>query len=678
MKQKILLLLCAVLCLRNLQLVAQNKSITKLEKITLKDFAPISPVIDSNANAVVLVDIGSTDFEGNSKGHFTMVFKHTKRILLRNKNAFDEATIKAVIYIGADFTQEEKFEEFEATTYNLENGQVVETKLDKADVFSEKLNKVTTSRKFTFPNIKEGSIIEYHYAIKSPFIWFGKRLRSWYFQGNNPVLWSQYKVVIPPMYKYYSIKQGFLPYTIDSSQAIFKVYSIIEPNGIESSEYYSFRGNAFSNLWAIKDVPAFKKENYTSSSKNYISKIDFQLHSIQYTEQSPLVRILKSWNETIGDLMKTPDYSTALSVNGNNWFNDDLKKISGDKVDYEAAKNIYNYVRDNFSVTDNSTSVDYLSEPLKKIYQAKKGTVVDINLLLTAMLIHQGFKASPVILSTRGNGFVTESSAILDQYNYLITRVKIDTTYYLLDAAESKMGFGKIPAKCYNGSGRLVETLPVLIPLKTDDLSENKSCVVFVTNTDKGGLEGSLATDLGYFESMDFRDKVGNKNPADYTKDVQKEYSSDILISNLTIDSLKIYEEPITLKYDMAFNLRDEDIIYFNPIFGDALRANPFEAAERFYPVEMQYKLNETYNLNMEVPRGYKIDEMPKSTRVKLNDGEGMFEYITSVNDGIIQLRTKLVLNKANFAPDDYETLRNFYGFIVKKQAEQIVFKKIK
>jgi uncharacterized protein YfkK (UPF0435 family) len=35
-------------------------------------------------------------------------------------------------------------------------------------------------------------------------------------------------------------------------------------------------------------------------------------------------------------------------------------------------------------------------------------------------------------------------------------------------------------------------------------------------------------------------------------------------------------------------------------------------------------------------------------------------------------------MNKANFNSEDYETLRDFYGFIVQKQSEQIVFKKIK
>jgi hypothetical protein len=79
----------------------------------------------------------------------------------------------------------------------------------------------------------------------------------------------------------------------------------------------------------------------------------------------------------------------------------------------------------------------------------------------------------------------------------------------------------------------------------------------------------------------------------------------------------------------------------------------------------------------MEIPKGYKVDEIPKSTRVKLNENDGMFEYLVSASNGRIQLRSKLAMNKATFAPDDYETLREFFGHIVKKHAEQIVFKKI-
>ncbi|HEX3023622.1 MAG TPA: hypothetical protein VHP12_00300 [Chitinophagaceae bacterium] len=101
-------------------------------------------------------------------------------------------------------------------------------------------------------------------------------------------------------------------------------------------------------------------------------------------------------------------------------------------------------------------------------------------------------------------------------------------------------------------------------------------------------------------------------------------------------------------------------------------------AAQRFYPVEMPFTQNQTYTLIMEIPKGYVVDELPKSTRLTLNGEDGMFEYIILKDAENIQMRVSLKINKANFTNEDYETLRDFYAFIFKKQSEQIVFKKVK
>jgi hypothetical protein len=78
----------------------------------------------------------------------------------------------------------------------------------------------------------------------------------------------------------------------------------------------------------------------------------------------------------------------------------------------------------------------------------------------------------------------------------------------------------------------------------------------------------------------------------------------------------------------------------------------------------------------MEIAKGYIVDELPKSARVKFNGEDGVFEYIIGKTETTVQLKCTLKLNKANFLPKDYQTLRDFYSFVVKKEAEQIVFKK--
>jgi uncharacterized protein YfkK (UPF0435 family) len=92
----------------------------------------------------------------------------------------------------------------------------------------------------------------------------------------------------------------------------------------------------------------------------------------------------------------------------------------------------------------------------------------------------------------------------------------------------------------------------------------------------------------------------------------------------------------------------------------------------------MPYVSDDVYVLNMEIPKGYVVDELPKSTRIMLNENEGMFEYLISKSEESVQMRCRLQISRANFTNEDYQTLRDFYAFVVKKQSEQIVFKKKK
>jgi len=654
-------------------LIAQVKPIGKLDKITAKDFSVQSPVVDANANAVVLADIGSTDFEGNNNGDFTLVFKEHKRILLKSRNAFDDATIKIPIYLGASTVEEEKLDEIETTTYNLENGVIVETKLDKASIFKEKYNKVSTIRKFTFPNIKEGSIIEYKYTIKSPYYWY---LRGWNFQGKYPVLWSQYQVIIPPMFTYLPMQQGFLKYTIDSSKLLFKSYTILDntSNAFSRSDVYSISGDARFSLWAIKDVPAFKEEGYVSSYKNYFSRISFQPISIKYSETN-IRRLMKDWFSTVDDMMKDPDFGLPISEN-NTWMNDDFKQAIGSSIDKQAVEKIFNHIRDQYKCIDHDAL--WMSQPLKKTFQTKTGNVADINLLLVAALKHFGFNSCPVILSTRDNGKVNSSMPLLNEYNYVLAKVTINDESYLLDASHNRLGFGKLVTDCYNGDARIIDKMPTIISLSADSLKESRKINLFISTNEKGEIIGTCSKQTGYIESLDIRDNFATQKMDAFVKSIQKSYSTDIQVSNVVVDSLQQLDQPVAVTYDLKFNFNDENLIYFNPLLNEAITKNPFAAAERLYPVEMEYKENMTYTFNMEVPKGYVVDELPKSTRVKLNENEGMFEYIISQNGEYIQMRTRLILEKATFYPEDYQTLRDFYAFIVKKNAEQIVFKKAK
>jgi len=644
----------------------------KFGDVTPADFKPTVYSIDSNAGAVVLADIGETKFEGGNNGDILLIFDHIKRIRLLNKNSFDEATIQLFLY--ASDNQEERLEGLEATTYNLEGGNVVATKLDKASLFKDKYDKNHTVRKFTFPNIKEGSIIEFKYTLKSPFYF---NLQPWEFQGKLPRLWSEYTVTIPnSIFEYVMMEHGYLPYFIDTSTFSKQTYNILDPgDASSSSRVIPLSSNTITTRWAVKDVPPVKEEGYVTTMDNYTKRIEFQLRRIKYTE-TDIVDFMGDWNKFVERLMKRDDFGVPLTDN-NGWLTDEVKKVTaGAATDLEKAHKWYSYVRDNFTST--SDIGKYTTKSLKKIFQDKNGSVGDINILLICGLKNIGLNAAPALVSTRDNGEASEIYPLISQYNYVICNVKINDVNYTLDATNKMAGFGKLDEQLYNGSARLIAELPSVIPLIADSLKESKVTTVFMMNDENGkGLSASFTSRLGEHEGMDFRRRMKKKSTEDFFKDVKKSLSFETNITEPSLDSLTIPDEPVSIKYNFTFSPNDEDILYLTPMFTEAYKENPFKAAERLYPVEMPYCTDETYILNMEIPKGYKVEEMPKSARVKLNENDGMFEYIIAQGNNRIQLRCRISIKKANFEPDDYQTLREFFGFIVKKQAEQIVLKKI-
>src|SRR5262249_396656 len=125
----------------------------KFGKVTPEDFKVDVSALDSSADAVVIADFGNTSFDGDNRGGITLQFKHSKRIQILKRAGFDAATISIPIYFNGNVA--EAINGLRAATYNLEGGQVVETKLDDKSIFSTKLSKHWMTKKFTFPALKE-------------------------------------------------------------------------------------------------------------------------------------------------------------------------------------------------------------------------------------------------------------------------------------------------------------------------------------------------------------------------------------------------------------------------------------------------------------------------------------------------------------------------------------------
>lgn len=647
----------------------QARQYTQFGKVNLTEFDIQSTTSDTSTPAIVLSDVGVSEFEGNGNGNFTLVFKHHKRILIKNRLGFDAATIFIALYNGENSSSTEKLEDFEAYTYTRENGRISETKGKKDAVIQEKVNRERVLRKFTFPNIKEGCIIEFRYKVKSPFY---NRLRSWNFQSEYPTLWSEYKVVIPPLFDYISSTYGYLDYTVNELSYVPKTYTIRDPiSKMQDNNVFTVSGEALVNVWAVKDAPPFLAEPFVYSNLNHIKRIQFQLKSINYSATST-TKVIKDWSETAKDLLKDPDFGAQLEED-NNWMNEIVGKMNK-QGELEASRGIYEFIRDRFVCTDFDSK--WLSQSLKKTFETKTGTAADLNMLLVAMLRKAGLQSTPFIVSTRENGFVNQNYALPAQFNYTLCRVRINGQYYILDGAHKKLGFGDIPVYCYNGMGRIIDNTALPVVLSPDLLQENKYTNIKIANDDRS-MRATIEIVYGKIESFQLRNKITSGKEEEIVRQILTNTPSDFKLLSFSFDSLDQFEKPLQLHIEMNYTTDpDASVLYFNPILLNEWTKNPFISTQRNYSVELPYKFKEEYQIEIAIPKGYKIEEVPSSSKLNMNGNDIRYEYTTRKDSQSVAISNLINASRIIFQKTEYNALRTFFMNIVKKNGEQLVFKK--
>jgi hypothetical protein len=625
------------------------------------DFRISSPVVDSNTDAVILADVGSAALEGR-RGEVILRLTRLRRILIISQRGLEAS--KMSIGFSSEENGSGKLESLKAAVYNLENGVLKKTDLADKDIFLDHHTGSYIVEKFAFPDLKVGSIVEYTYSVLSSSI---ATLYPWDFQGGYPRLWSDYTVSIPDLYNYVFLVQGNNPLYFKSVDSAVKYFHYAEAS--LDTKIHTVR-------WVMKDVPAFREEPFTSTLDNYIAAVRFQL-SQRPRNTYARERVLDTWEIANNRLLSNEYFGAPIGV-ANHWLRSDLKQITeGCKNDLEKAKKIYEFVRDHFLVGSYGMFMDD-PDALKDVFKKKKGGVSEINLLLVAMLRESGLQADPVILGTRSNGVTNAKYPIYENFNYVVVRSQIDNKIFFLDATQPLLGFGKLPLECYNGHARVVTRNGFAVYLQTDSIQESKMTTVFVTNDEKDSMYAVFAITPGYYGSLGIRESLAKTGLPAYFKGINALNPLGTILQNTGIDSIRSYADPVTIHYEMRFSPGDGDFLYINPMFNEGLKQNPFKSSTRLYPVEMPYAKDEMYVLNMEVPNGYKIDELPKSARIDLTEGSGRYEYSIQSSGNNIQFVSKLVLKKTFFLPEDYQTLRNFFADIVKKQGEIIIFKKIK
>lgn len=640
------LLVCVFLCCPT-GVHAQKKKFGKVEnaELTMESYAS-----DTSAAAVILFDYGESKFTFNNE--IKVVFERHIRIKILKKSGYDWANMSVPYYVRN--SDKERVINIKGYTFNLVNGEEQKDKLDSKSVFEEQQSENWHSKKFSMPNVKVGSVLDITYTIQSDFIY---TLREWEFQHSIPTVWSEYQVEIPEYFDYKFLMQGYLAVS-DANRS--------QSNGanMQNNKYY----------WIMKDVPALKEEKYITTLNDYQSKIEFELEKVKWPGEVPKT-MTGNWEEITKDLLAADKFGVQL--NRNNFFKDDLAMLKAKhKEPKQQMEAIYSLIKNKMK-WDGKHEI-YAKNPIRKVYDTGSGSSAEINLLLTSMLLEAGFDAAPVLVSTRSHGRIrTALSPMLSKFNYVVTHVKIDGKEYLLDATDPLLPAGMLPVRCLNGEGRLIKKDDQRWVALAPEQIYSKLFNAKMTINSEGEIVGTGNESAGGYGGLSLRRTILEEGETKFMERVAKDVG-DFSIGKPKIDNLNDIDKSLNITYDIKANGSGQtnDIIYLNPMLGYGEEENPFKLNERVYPVDFATPIDETYICHITIPEGYEVEEAPKSIAVNLPENSGRFMYMVQQQGNVIQVMSKVSINKPVFYAPEYAHLKELYDHIVAKHAEQIVIKK--
>jgi len=672
MKINHLILLLTIFCCKI------NAQEFKLGKVSMVELEQKTHPKDSSAVAAILFKNGQTSFEFDQNEGFVVLTEVAMRIKIYKKEGYEWANQQVRFYIGSSTIKERVFFS-DAATYNLVAGKIEKTKLKTEGEFIENINTYWSRKKITLPNVKEGSVIEFKYTIRTNSIGM---LREFDFQTNIPIDHAEYKTFVPEYFVYNTKMKGFISpkKVVEVSMQSFTI------NSKERSSGSGWNGakTTFSQdkidyketktTYTINNVPAVKEEVFVNNIGNYTVSLAQELTMTQYPNEAPKL-YSTDWDAVVKTIYNYSDFGPELNKQG--YFENDLKAVvAGLSSPNEIIASVFNYVKAN--VKWNEYYGYSCDKGVKSAYKEKTGNVAEINLMLTAMLRSTGIKANPVLVSTRSNGISLFPNRTA--FNYVIAAVETPTGLILLDATNKYSTPNVLPFRDLNWFGRLIrkdgssETVDLMPKIASVDN------VLMMYDVDATGkITGKLKRQRTDHNAMSFRSEIANISEEDYLEKLENK-NAKIEIVDYSRMNEKDMKLPIVESCSFSgTNLCDfiGGKMYINPLLFFTKEHNPFKQETREYPIDYGFPFVEKYNITIDIPEGYVVETLPKSTQLNMENNIGGFKFIVNASGNKIQLMITHQINVSIVSSEYYSMLKDYYQGMITKETEKIVLKKV-
>ncbi|MCB0454561.1 MAG: hypothetical protein KDC62_04140 [Aequorivita sp.] len=336
------------------------------------------------------------------------------------------------------------------------------------------------------------------------------------------------------------------------------------------------------------------------------------------------------------------------------------------KTDEEKIKNIYYWIQDNIRyIAFEDGLAGFKPDECQNVFKKRYGDCKGMANLTKQMLIEAGFDARLTWLGTKHIAY-DYSTPSLSVDNHMICTVFYDGKKIFLDGTEKFNPFGEYAERIQgkqvmieNGESYILETVPVVAPEK------NKETHVFNAKINNNALEGNVsltysgesrASFLYVFNNL--RTEMKNEALEYYLKRADR----NMMVDNIETSDLENRDDQLSidfnLKQDNAVSSFDDEI-YINLDYNQEYGKWLFN--ERNTDYEFAHKEYLSSEINLELPEGYKITELPKGIDVNTKNYKIFVDF--ELTDNVLHYKKVFVMKDAVVKKSNFkewnETIKN-------------------
>lgn len=623
--------------------------------------------LDTAATAVVLYSKSQARYDLIAN-EFRLIYTYEVKIKVLKSDGVSHANIEIPFYSNErNSLMKENVSQIDASAYNLEDGKIVRTKMKRDLIFQERLNDKYMQVKFSIPAVRKGTVFEYKYQVYSDFYY---NINPWEAQEDIPVVSAQYEITIPEYFKFNLDMRG--SHFLNPKDEIVNLTFAVQFQGGQT-EMLNCNGRRLQ--FTGKQLPALRPDGYVWCTDDYLSGVRFELKGIDFPGA-----IYKSFTHTWKDidkmLMDDEDFGGLLKMR--NPYRDEMASLGLDKLSDQQEKiaAIYTFLKKRISWNKH---YGIYGNEVKKAIKNGTGNNAEINFVLMSMLRDAHIPCYPVVMSRKSMGILPLTHPSIQKLNTLIVGIAdTDSTFVFLDGSVDYGYLNTLPPVLMVDRARLLDDRGEGNWVDLSRLGKNqiRSSVNGVIHAD-GKISGSRTTSyLGqyasefrkrYYASKDSMEFINKLETEENIKVTQFQTRNIDLFSPKAIESF-IFEKQATV---------NGDLIYVNPMVFMHVSKCPFIQAERILPLEMPYPEQLVLAIQLTIPEGYTVDELPKPMSIKTEDGQGLCRYVIQQQDNKINATYTFTYNKLIHLANEYKGVKSFWEMIAEKNNEILVLKKI-